>query len=253
MTGHEQSDHRFNRRVPIELKVHVQAEGLPEATLYSHDWSRQGVFLRTREPFQVGTRVNLSVLVPNEHGLVGLPAVVVRSIRDHQEHHRPPGMGLYFELMPPKLALFLSQQSHGAKLHPDAGTPAQADHAVVLLIGDTGAERLQTSVYLDGMGLDVAETADLEQAADLLDNGLQPKSVILFTDNLGTPVIEFLEKLHHEYTGGIQSVIVIGETGCGTPALQHHATYFVTRPVHPERLYALMGMKGQPDSRQHGK
>lgn len=217
---------------------------MDDLTLFSHDWSRQGVFLRTRDPLKTGTQVILSVLLPGEHRHVEFPAMVVRTLSeaDAENQHRPPGMGLYFEEMPPSLVLYLSQLAHGTHLHPDDPARMDGTRDVVLLVGDTGVERLQTSIYLDQMGMDVAEAADTEQAIDLLTSGLRPRAVILFVDELNIMAEHFLDKLHEMPARRPQSTLVVGNSGGGNAALKHHATFFITRPVNPERLYGLMGL-----------
>lgn len=240
-TDHENSDHRTNRRVLIDLKVHLKIGDEPEQTLFSHDWSRKGVFLRARKSYPPGTKATIGVLVPSEHELVWFPAVVIRSLQETGDPQlRPPGVGLYFDTLPASLALYLSQMSYAAKLGAEDARESGL-HDVVLLVGDTGAERLQLSVYLDDKGIDVAEASDPEQADDLLIGGLKPDAAVIFLEHFNRNFEQLLDRLHDLSGGRLRCVIVVdGDEKDSSIALRHHASFFIRRPVTPERIYALL-------------
>lgn len=239
-------DNRANRRVPIDLKVHVRTEGnLPEQTLLSVDWSKRGVFLRTREPLPPGTPVTLGVLVPSEHGLVNFPAVVARAVAEcHDTRGRPPGMGVYFDALPAPLAQYLSQISHAARLRAEDDASAAGNQDLVLLVGGSGAERLKASILFDHSGLDVAEAATIAQAEDLVTHGVRPEAVVVFLAETAPMLLAFLDRLHDRIQPRPRSVIVVGDADFDSKAaLMHHASLFVRRPVTADKLFGLLGLK----------
>ena len=89
-------------QVPRARRVRINEEFAPvEAFIHEYvaDLSTSGVFVRTREPLPVGTRVNLKFsLVLDELYVVEADGEVVR------HHVRPRGMGVAFREMSPEAA-----------------------------------------------------------------------------------------------------------------------------------------------------
>jgi molecular chaperone DnaK len=92
-------DRRKDPRHPVNLLVHVAARDVGElAERYATDLSRGGLFVRTREPYPVGTPVRLEVRLSD-----GEPAVRALAVVRYSQPDRPgvepsarPGMGLEF-------------------------------------------------------------------------------------------------------------------------------------------------------------
>jgi molecular chaperone DnaK len=129
-------DRRRDPRHPVNLLVHVAARDVDElAERYATDVSRGGLFVRTREPYPVGTMVRLEVRLTG-----GTPAIRALAIVRYSQPDRPgvnppvkPGMGLEFLELdgPSRLTLeavcnYARARAHGPRVSvPEVGeTPS---------------------------------------------------------------------------------------------------------------------------------
>jgi len=94
-----EQEKRRDRRV--QLKARVDYELLSEDTFlfeYTHNVSRGGIFLATRNPLPVGTRMNLRFALPGNHGRVVDVTGKVAWINEYKRGKKNlnPGMGIEF-------------------------------------------------------------------------------------------------------------------------------------------------------------
>ena len=131
---------RHEPRVPLELRVHVTHTGHPEILLFSHDWSRSALFLRTRNPLPPGTPVGLAVVVPGERQPMRFAGTVDRVVTpDQADGDRPPGMAVRVSELPRPLRLHLSALTARARLLNPPPVPSLA-LPTLLLLGGTGLD-----------------------------------------------------------------------------------------------------------------
>jgi uncharacterized protein (TIGR02266 family) len=96
------NERRKHRRVPFVTKVsYILAEGVQY--YYSQDLSLGGIFLETRKPFPIGTRLDLDFSLPESDTRVQVKGLVVRIIPPDPVHRElVPGMGIEFSQIPPE-------------------------------------------------------------------------------------------------------------------------------------------------------
>ena len=91
------NEKRRDRRLPVELSVRYQSlEGFYSD--YSMNISQGGMFVSTQNPFPVGTRVTLKVILPAGELPLGIEGEVIWiSEYDRKSRsHLIPGMGIQF-------------------------------------------------------------------------------------------------------------------------------------------------------------
>jgi type IV pilus assembly protein PilZ len=96
------NERRKHRRVPFVTKVtYVLAECVQY--YYSQDLSLGGMFLETRKPFAVGTRLELDFSLPDTEARLRVKGEVVRIVTPDPLHRDlVPGMGIIFAALTPE-------------------------------------------------------------------------------------------------------------------------------------------------------
>jgi type IV pilus assembly protein PilZ len=96
------NERRKHRRVPFVTKVtYALAESVQY--YYSQDLSLGGMFLETRKPFAVGTRLDLDFSLPDTEARVRVKGEVVRIVSPDPVHRDlVPGMGIVFAALSPE-------------------------------------------------------------------------------------------------------------------------------------------------------
>jgi len=95
------NERRRYRRVPFVTKVtYVLADNVQY--YYSQDLSLGGMFLETRKPFSVGTRLELDFSLPDTEARIRIKGEVVRLVPPDPVHRdQVPGMGIIFTALTP--------------------------------------------------------------------------------------------------------------------------------------------------------
>ena len=95
------ADTRKDKRAPISLKVRFKSATLDEfMEHYSHDISRGGIFIKSKNPMSVGTLLKFEFQLKDESRVIhGVGRVVWQ--REATDDH-PPGMGIKFIKMDPE-------------------------------------------------------------------------------------------------------------------------------------------------------
>jgi uncharacterized protein (TIGR02266 family) len=90
------TDRRRHQRVTLVTKVtHMLSSG--SKYYYSRDLSLGGIFLETKQPYPIGTRLDLCFSLPGKPEKIEVECKVVRTV-DHKPNHpdHVPGMGVSF-------------------------------------------------------------------------------------------------------------------------------------------------------------
>ncbi|HUT53262.1 MAG TPA: TIGR02266 family protein [bacterium] len=95
------NERRRHRRVPFVSKVtYVLTDSFQY--YYSQDLSLGGMFLETRKPFKVGTRLDLDFELPDTEARIRVKGEVVRIVPPDPLHRdQLPGMGITFTAVTP--------------------------------------------------------------------------------------------------------------------------------------------------------
>ena len=89
------SERRKHPRIPIRLRVkYKSAKDFFED--YSGNISASGMFIRTKEPVEYGTKVLLEFVLPDIPLTVRGLGEVVRVIKEGESENEPGGMGIKF-------------------------------------------------------------------------------------------------------------------------------------------------------------
>jgi hypothetical protein len=105
LMGRPDKERRAQERVRLDLKVQVTPPtGAPEM-LMSLDWSKSGVFLRTRSPLRLGTIVELAVVLRKPLGRQVMRGTVARSMSGGDRE----GMVVTIEGVPDGFAQYLAE------------------------------------------------------------------------------------------------------------------------------------------------
>lgn len=106
MNGQER---RLHPRVKLITKVtHIAGDFFHY--YYSRDLSLGGIFLETREPFPIGTKVNLEFPLPGISNRISVAGQVVRTVAAvEQDSGTVPGMGIQFQEMPEEIQGMLAE------------------------------------------------------------------------------------------------------------------------------------------------
>lgn len=225
-------------RLPLELRVHVLDTHGAETLLMSHDWSANGVFLRTRHPLPVGTLTRLSVLLPGGHAPVTLRALVTRNVREvDPENHRPPGMGMRLVDVPAPLLVYLHAMARQrAVLKPES---ILVELPSLLLVGGERPERLRYAVYLDAHGYDVADADTPDEAMDLLAHDVDPVAFVVIDE--GATAVALQKKLMGRAAHAPpRAVVLLGEPHGGFEGPLSHAIAFLPRHTDPAAVKASL-------------
>ncbi len=85
-------------RAPAVLRVRIEDAATRLRKLTSKDLSRDGIFLKTKEPLPPGSVVRLSFRLPLSEGIsdVQLDGEVVRQVEEKEGSYLIPGMGIRF-------------------------------------------------------------------------------------------------------------------------------------------------------------
>ena len=111
MKESQPQERRRHPRQPLVIRVaHYHANAY--LYYYSQDLSLGGMFLQTREPFAVGTRLALDFELPGRERRVEVEGEVARTVTAGLDDHvAVPGMGIAFTAIDPasraELAAFL--------------------------------------------------------------------------------------------------------------------------------------------------
>ena len=107
----EPNNNRREMRQPITLKIKFKSGSLDQfIERYSVDVSRGGIFIRTKEPLQVGTQLKFEFQLQDSSALISGEGTVVW-IREHDPNRTgvAPGMGVRFDKVAPASATVLDQ------------------------------------------------------------------------------------------------------------------------------------------------
>ena len=113
------SERRKHPRIPIKLRVKYRsAKDFFED--YSGNISAGGMFIRTREPVEYGTKVLLEFVLPEIPMTVRGLGEVVRVVREGVSQEEPGGMGIKFLKFDAgseeSIKKFISRQAPGTEL-----------------------------------------------------------------------------------------------------------------------------------------
>src|SRR5678815_5007171 len=100
----EPNNNRREMRQPITLKIKFKSSSLDQfIERYSVDVSRGGIFIRTKEPLQVGTTLKFEFQLQDSQALISGEGTVVW-IREHDPNRTgvAPGMGVKFDKLQPQ-------------------------------------------------------------------------------------------------------------------------------------------------------
>ena len=110
----KETERRRHKRVTLVTRVtHVLSDH--QQYYYSRDLSLGGIFLETKKPFPVGTRLDLDFSIPGNEKRIKVVGKVARVVLSEPDHKMPlPGMGVSFITLPEEieteLVSFLSQK-----------------------------------------------------------------------------------------------------------------------------------------------
>ena len=89
----EYIENRRDTRKPVALKIGY--ETMDQFFIdYASNISMGGVFIRTRNPLPVGTRLNIKFNLPNLGQIIETTGIIVHLVHAGDDAH---GMGLYFD------------------------------------------------------------------------------------------------------------------------------------------------------------
>ena len=95
-------------RVPIALRIAVRFDTINDVlNCRTLDVSRGGMFIRTRAPRPVGTRVSMRLTVADRD--LPLTGKVIHSVSLHDPSGLDPGMGVRFDDLPPAVESALDE------------------------------------------------------------------------------------------------------------------------------------------------
>src|SRR2546430_1135060 len=106
---------RRDMRTPITLKIKFKSSNLDQfIERYSVDVSRGGIFIRTKEPLQVGTNLKFEFQLQDTSSLIAGEGTVVW-IREHDPNRTgvAPGMGVRFDRLQPSSMQVLERIRRG--------------------------------------------------------------------------------------------------------------------------------------------
>src|SRR5678816_318185 len=107
----EPTNNRREMRQPITLKIKFKSSSLDQfIERYSVDVSRGGIFIRTKEPLQVGTQLKFEFQLQDSSALISGEGTVVW-IREHDPSRTgvAPGMGVCFDRLQTESGKVLDQ------------------------------------------------------------------------------------------------------------------------------------------------
>src|SRR5678816_1409662 len=107
----EPTNNRREMRQPITLKIKFKSSSLDQfIERYSVDVSRGGIFIRTKEPLQVGTTLKFEFQLQDSQALISGEGTVTW-IREHDPNRAgvAPGMGVRFDKVASASAQVLEQ------------------------------------------------------------------------------------------------------------------------------------------------
>ncbi len=106
---------------PVRLKIRFKSGSLDEfVRKYSLDVSKGGIFIRTRKPLDVGTKVRFEFLLQDDSPLMSGEGTVVW-IREHDPARTnvAPGMGVRFDVLTPESEKVLKEILRRKELPPE--------------------------------------------------------------------------------------------------------------------------------------
>ena len=113
---------------PVKLKIKFKSESLGQfVDRYSIDVSRGGIFIRTKNPLEVGTKIKFEFLLQNASPLMDGEGTVVW-IREHDPSRKnvAPGMGVRFDVLSPESEKTLQEILRRKDLPKDEALAAAA-------------------------------------------------------------------------------------------------------------------------------
>ena len=105
-------DHREHERVPMRTKIQYRADSSGEHFLLeeTQNLSVGGIFIETREPVPLGSRLEVAFDLPGDGGRIVAAGAVVWVNEYRTEGPNPnPGMGIRFETMSDEYRAALQQ------------------------------------------------------------------------------------------------------------------------------------------------
>jgi len=89
-------DRRTHKRKPVVMQVKYRS-----LDTFFYDYalniSRGGIFIKTREPLEKGSKVEIEFDLPADTRTIRSTGQVVRVVRSDDDSTEPPGMGIMFE------------------------------------------------------------------------------------------------------------------------------------------------------------
>ncbi len=246
-------DRREDHRVPVSLPVRIHRKNGDDIQGTSVNWSRSGVFVNTPAQFDTGERVQLSVRIPGENRFISFPGVVIRQIPEIMADFRhPAGAAFFTGVQPREVSALIGELARNLIHSPEHPAGEPFDGTVMLVEGGKTA-RAKHGMYLETCGAEVAEADTLEQAEALIQRGLRPKAVVIFTPFVRDRILGFIDRTRLITGSQLMRFVVVSELAQGTPeAIHHHALLVHAGPIEPRKLLALivvlLGHEPGPDA-----
>ncbi len=91
-------EERAMQRIPVVRKVRCSPHGTSACALYSKDLSPSGIFLKSREPFPIGSILDIDfALTGKGQKRLHVSGEVVRNVAYEKDSHLIAGMGIRFK------------------------------------------------------------------------------------------------------------------------------------------------------------
>ncbi len=91
-------ENRQSERVPLTRKIYCLKKDQSEFELYSKNISKNGIFLKNKDPLSKGSLVEMKFsLKSKKSDAICATGEVVRIIEDQKDSHLIPGMGMHFK------------------------------------------------------------------------------------------------------------------------------------------------------------
>jgi hypothetical protein len=173
----EQRVRRREERIALDVHVHVRGPDGHDVVLMSVDWSSRSVFLRSREPFALGTPVDMFALVGNPLRRVTLAGIVRRIVPHVPESvHAREGMVVVFDKARPDLNEGLDEIIK-SRMMIDGAVEVGLSLPVLVVGAEATAQTVARVLRL--AGYDVTRAENAARATDAIAAGLDPRAVIL--------------------------------------------------------------------------